>query len=91
MKSYFPFLILAWGIVMPKAMFARFWLETVDADSGKPIPCLIRFKGLAETTKPFPTKFLNRGTGLPKNHPARQWLCFPGTGGIDQAGETVPL
>ena len=75
---------LAWGVVSHKeAMAVGFMLETVDADSGKPIPCLIRFKGLGETTKPFPTKFLNRGTGLPKNHPARQWLCFPGTGEID--------
>ena len=76
---------LAWGVVSHKeAMAVRFMLETVDADSGKPIPCLIRLKGLGETIKPFPTKFLIRGTGLPKNHPARQWLCFPGTGEIEK-------
>ena len=76
---------LAWGVVSHKeAMAVRFMLQTVDADDGKPIPCLVRLKVKGETARPIATKFLNRGTGLPKNHPAGQWFCFPGTGEIEQ-------
>ena len=85
MKFRLLFSVLVWGMIVPEeAMTARLLLQTVDANDGKPIPCLIRLKGLSETAKPVPTKFLNRGTGLPKNHPAGQWFCFPGTGEIEQ-------
>ena len=71
MKFRLLFSVLFLGMIVPKeAMTARLLLETVDVDNGKPIPCLIRFKGLGETARPIQTKFLNRGTGLPKNHPA---------------------
>jgi hypothetical protein len=62
---------------MPAAVPPQLMLETVDADTSKPIPCLIRItneKGLVKTAPGL----LNRGLGLRKNHPATQWHCFEG-------------
>jgi len=84
-KSILPFLTLAWVIFVPtEIMAARLVLQTVDVDSKNPVPCLVRLKVKGETARSISTKFLNRGTGLPQNHPSRQWLCFPGTGEFEQ-------
>ena len=52
-------------------------LETVDADTGKPVPSLIRITDAKGRVKQL-SSLLNRGMGLHKNHPASQWYCHNG-------------
>jgi len=52
-------------------------LETVDADTGKPVPSLIRITD-GEGRVIQLSSLLNRGIGLRKNHPASQWYCHNG-------------
>jgi|TARA_B100001971_G_C18244824_1_gene573483 hypothetical protein len=54
-------------------------LETVDADTNQPIPCLVRITDGKGKVMNLP-RMLNRGTGLRKNHPASQWYCHEGVG-----------
>ncbi|MDP7010056.1 MAG: CehA/McbA family metallohydrolase [Verrucomicrobiota bacterium] len=57
-------------------------LETVDADTGQPIPCLVRITDGKGKVMDLP-RMLNRGMGLRKNHPASQWYCHEGVGQLN--------
>ena len=62
---------------LPAVEPPRLILETVDANTGKYIPCLVRITDEKSGVKSLP-RLLNRGLGLRKNHPASQWHCHEG-------------
>lgn len=82
MKARFAFALFASPCLTALAATPpHLMLETIDGQTGKHIPCLIRITDDKERIQQ-PPGLLNRGTGLRKNHPAMQWACFPGSEGI---------
>ena len=80
MTPRFTFALIAFYYFLAQAAVpSYFMLETVDADTEKHIPSLIRITDDEGRAKQI-SNLLNRGTGLRKNHPASQWYCHEGVG-----------
>jgi hypothetical protein len=78
MKARIAFaLLVSLPFLLPAAIPSYLMLEVVDAKMGKPIPCLVRITDKKGAVK-HPGRLYNRGTGLRKNHPTRQWFCHVG-------------
>lgn len=71
------FFLVVLGFSVQAAIPPYLFLLTKDAETGEPIPCLVRITDQTGRLK-YVGRMYNRGTGLPEKHPTCQWRCHNG-------------